>query len=127
MRHARRIAMLAVVIVATCAVPAQAHTLSISRAAARTAQYAAYIAHGVGAPGSGVLGCSRFNAHVVYCQYYVDGLFPEAKNPVRCVVPLRVFYLNNGSFTMHVNVPSNPPVNCTSPAGPSPPLPPPPG
>ena len=119
--------MLAVAMLAACAVPAQAHTLSLSRAAARTAQYAAYIAHGVGATGSGVTGCHRFNAHVVYCQYYIDGLYPEAKNPVRCLVPLRVFYLNNRSFTLHVHVPPDPPVNCSSPAGPGPPLPPPPG
>lgn len=119
--------MLAVAMLAAGAVSAQAHTLSLSRAAARTAQYAAYIARGVGATGSGVTGCRRSNRHVVYCQYYIDGLYPEAKNPVRCLVPLRVFYLNNGSFTLHVSVPPDPPVNCSSPAGPGPPQPPPPG
>jgi hypothetical protein len=123
MRRGRWIAMLAVAILAVCAVPVQAHTLSLSRATIRAQQYAADIARGVGATGSGVTGCHRFNAHVVYCQYYIDGLYPEAKRPVRCLVPLRVFYLNNGSFTLHVNVPPDPPVQCTSPAGPSPPLP----
>ena len=118
--------MLAVTVLVVCAVPVQAHTLSLSRAWARTAQYAAYIAHGVGATASGVTGCHRFNAHVVYCQYYVDGLYPEAKNGVRCLVPLRVFYANNRSFVLHVHVPPDPPVDCTSPAGPSPPRPPPP-
>jgi hypothetical protein len=126
MRRGRRIAMLAVAVLAACAVPVQAHTLSLRRAATKARQYAAYIAHGVGATGSGVTGCHRFNSHVVYCQYYIDGLYPEAKGPVRCLVPLRVSYANNRSFVMHVHVPPDPPVDCTSPAGPSPPLPPPP-
>ena len=115
--------MLAVAILLASAMPVQAHTLTLARAAGKARQYAADIARGVGATGSGVTGCHRFNPHVVYCQYYVDGLYPEAKGPVRCLVPLRVFYLNDRRFIMHVHVPADPPVDCTSPAGPSPPLP----
>jgi hypothetical protein len=118
MTRGRWIAMLAVGVLLACAVPVQAHTLTLERATAKAQQYAAYIAQGVGATGSGVTGCHRFNAHVVYCQYFVDGLFLEAKNPVRCQAPLRVSYANNRSFVMHVNVPPDPPVECTPPAGP---------
>lgn len=110
--------MLAAATLGAAATPADAHTLTLARALAKAQQYAANIARAVNAPAFGVTGCHRFNPHVVYCQYYIDGLYPEAKPPARCFVPLRVYYLNDGRYIMHTLVPADPPVDCTSPAGP---------
>jgi hypothetical protein len=124
MRLRRWIAVLAVATFGLSAAPAGAHTLTLARAIAKAQQYAATVAASLGAPASGVVGCQRLNAHVVYCQYFIDGLYPEAKGPVRCTAPLRVFYLNNGLYIMHTLAPADPPVECTSPGGPLPPIPP---
>jgi hypothetical protein len=94
--------LLAAVLLASVADPeAEAHTLTLARAAARAAAYANDLSLRT-APtqdrGSGVTRCRRVNGHVVDCGVFtLTRSEPPLATTFRCDSAVRVYYATNRS------------------------------